>query len=83
MQIDVTNKDLQTLLALYNHEVNQLREKLLTGEPWNELKQLRSNITELAKAIHKSHGFVVAGRMTSSNPAEFPKNETTTDQPVE
>ena len=60
MQLDITNTDLQTLLALYNQEIEKLKEKLLNGESWENLKPVRANITELAIAIQKSHGFNVA-----------------------
>jgi hypothetical protein len=60
MQLDITNSDLQTLLALYNHEIDKLKVKLLNGESWENLKPVRSNITELAIAIQKAHGYNVA-----------------------
>ena len=60
MQLNITNTDLQTLLTLYNQEIDTLKEKLLNGESWEKLKPIRQNITELAIAIQKFHGFNVA-----------------------
>jgi hypothetical protein len=60
MQLDITNSDLQTLLTLYNHEIDKLKEKLLNGESWENLKPVRLNITGLAIAIQKAHGYNVA-----------------------
>lgn len=60
MQLDISNSDLQTLLALYNQEIEKLKEKLLNGETWENVKPIRRNITELAIAIQKSHGYNVA-----------------------
>ena len=60
MQPDITNTELETLLTLYNQEIEKLKEKLLNGESWENLRPIRSNITELAIAIQKSHGYNVA-----------------------
>ena len=57
MHIETKGKDLATLLHLYNQEINTLKSKLLNGIPWEKLVTTRRNITELAIAIHKSHGF--------------------------
>lgn len=73
MQLDITNKDLQTLLALYDLESEKLNEKLLNGESWSNLKPVCRNITELAKAIQKQYGLIVTVRTNSANPAEFLK----------
>jgi hypothetical protein len=81
MQLDFTNKDLQTLLTLYNQETEKLKEKLLNGESWENVKPVRRNITELGIAIQKSYGYIVSNK--SSNPAEFPQNNESSDQPVE
>ena len=78
MQLELKDKDLATLLALYNGEVDTLRAKLLNGEPWEELTQQRKRITELAIAIHKQHHLVV-----STNPAEFPQSKVSSEAPAE
>jgi len=60
MPLDITNTDLEILLTLYNQEIEKLKEKLLNGESWENLKPVRNIITELAIAIQKSHGVNVA-----------------------
>jgi hypothetical protein len=83
MQSDTTNKDLLTLLALYNHELETLKEKLLNGESWDNLRPTRRNITELAMTIHRSHNYDVFSKtLSSGNPAEFPNTEDYSNQPV-
>lgn len=81
MQLEIKDKDFHTLLVLYNQEIDTLKEKLLNGEAWDNLKSHRRNITELAVAIHKSYGYIVPNKMTSGNPAEFPQTENSSNQP--
>lgn len=57
MHIETTGKDLSALLELYNKEIDTLKSKLLNGIPWEELVNVRRNITELAIAIHKLHNY--------------------------
>jgi hypothetical protein len=57
MHIETTGKDLSALLELYNKEIDTLKSKLLNGIPWEELVDVRRNITELAIAIHKLHNY--------------------------
>ena len=83
MQHDLTGKDYQSLLSLYNHEIDTLKEKLLNGESWDSLKVQRRNITELAVALQKKHGHVFPAKMDIVYPAEFLHNEKGFDQPVE
>jgi hypothetical protein len=83
MQLNIKGKDFQTLLVLYNQEIGSLNEKLLNGESWENLKSHRRNITELAIAIHKSHGHTVPERVISGNPAEFPQTDGVSQQPAE
>jgi hypothetical protein len=83
MQHDIRGKDYETLLTLYNHEVSTLQEKLLSGEPWEDLKDERRNITELAMALHRSYGHRFSQIIRLGNPAEFPQPDNTFDQPVE
>jgi len=60
MQPDIRSRDLESLLTLYNQEIEKLKERLLNGETWENLKPTRRNITELAIAIQKSYGYNVA-----------------------
>ena len=83
MQLDITGRDLPTLLALYNQEMDNLREKLLDGESWDNLKANRRNITELAIAINKCHSQITSDRATNGNPAEFPQIDEVSQQPIE
>lgn len=66
----------------HNKEIDTLKEKLINGETWENLKNHRRNITELAVAIDKMHGYIVPNKILG-NPAEFPQNEKTFDQPVQ
>jgi hypothetical protein len=63
MHSNINGKDLQSLLSLYNQEIDKLKEKLLNGESWENLKTQRANITELAIAIQKLHGYVVTNKI--------------------
>jgi len=63
MHSNINGKDLQSLLSLYNQEIDKLKEKLLNGESWENLKPQRANITELAIAIQKLHGYVVTNKI--------------------
>jgi hypothetical protein len=83
MQLDITNSDLQTLLALYNHEIDKLKEKLLNGESWENLKPVRTNITELAIAIQKAHGYNVALAGSINDPAQLPETNKLNSQLME
>jgi len=55
----------------------------LNGESWENLRNQRRNITELAIAIHKQHHSVVADNMRTHNPTEFPQSEDLLGQPTE
>jgi hypothetical protein len=83
MQYDNVEKHYQALLNLYNLEIDTLKENLLNGEPWDNLKVLRRNITELAMALHKSYGHKFSQNVDWGNPAEFPQPDKTFEQPVE
>jgi hypothetical protein len=62
MHIETTGKDLPALLELYNKEIDTLKSKLLNGIPWENLVNVRRNITELAIAIHKLHNYKVESK---------------------
>jgi len=70
------------LLALYNQEIDTLKDKLLNGESWENLRNTRKNITELAIALHKSHNYIVPQTIYSQNPAEFPQSGEPSTQPI-
>ncbi len=59
MSADLHNKDLSTLLAMYDQEVKKLENMLLEGKSWEEVQQMRRTITELAITIHKFHNYIV------------------------
>ena len=59
MHHELKTKDLPTLLALYNQEIEQLKSRLLEGDSWEQLATTRRNITELAIAIHRRHNHMV------------------------
>ena len=61
MQHQTPDNPLETLLALYNQEIDKLKEKLLNGETWEATKSIRNNITELAITLQKSYNYVLAG----------------------
>jgi len=53
----------EELKDVYEKESTKLKASLLNGTPWEELKDQRQKVTELAIALHKKIN-------TSSNPAE-------------
>lgn len=83
MQHSMKDKNFETLLTLYNQEIDTLKEKLLNGESWENLRNTRQNITELAIALHKSHNYIATQNINSGNPAEFPQSEESLGEPVE
>lgn len=83
MKYELKGKDLPTLLALYNQEIDTLKEKLLNGELWENLQTQRRNVTELAIAIQKLHSYSVIKNMVIGNPAEFPQTDFFSPEPAE
>jgi len=65
MQHQVADNSLEILLALYNQEIDLLKEKLLNGETWEATKSLRNNITKLGVTLQQSHNYIVAGHAKS------------------
>lgn len=53
MKKDLCELNLEALRALYEAESSGLRRALINGLSWDELKDQRKNVTELAIAIHK------------------------------
>lgn len=78
MQIDIKDKDSQTLLTLYNQEVKALHSKLLNGESWQDLQTHRKNITALSIALQQQ-----GIHLSQSNPSEFSQPESAPTEPVE
>ena len=72
MQHQTPDNPLETLLALYNQEIDKLKEKLLNGETWEATKSIRNNITELAITLQQSYNYVLAGRAKPGSRALFP-----------
>jgi len=55
MQHQIADNPLENLLALYNQEIDKLKEKLLNGETWEATKSIRKNITDLAITLQQSY----------------------------
>lgn len=55
--------DLETLKILYEKEAAQLRNSLINGATWDEVRDQRQKVTNLSIAIHQK-------RNSPSNPAE-------------
>jgi hypothetical protein len=63
MQTNWNELDVNELRDVYEKESSKLKASLLSGTSWEELKDQRQKVTELAIALHKKIN-------TSSNPAE-------------
>lgn len=63
MQTNWSEMDVDALREAYEKESAKLRTALLSGSSWEELKEQRQKVTELAIALHKKIN-------TSTNPAE-------------
>lgn len=63
MEINGTEMDLGSLKNSYDKELANLKALLLSGSSWEDMKDQRKKVTELAIALHKKIN-------TSSNPAE-------------
>jgi len=67
------NLELETLKDMYTNAAVKLKECLINGASWEELKEYRHDVTELEIALYNK---IRSTDGTSSNPAEF-KNRTT------
>jgi hypothetical protein len=47
--------ELIQLVAIYKKEATALKQSLLNGAAWNELRDKRDLVTELTAAIHKKN----------------------------
>ena len=63
MEKNLWGLDLNILKAMYDKEATILKNSLLSGASWEEVKDQRRKVTELAIAMHKL-------RFRSGNPAE-------------
>ena len=63
MKVKWNELNLDELREVYERESTRLKTSLLNGSSWDELKEQRLKVTELAIALHKKIN-------TSANPAE-------------
>jgi hypothetical protein len=63
MEMNGSEMDLGSLKNNYEKELANLKALLLGGSSWDEMKDQRKKVTELAIALHKKMN-------TSGNPAE-------------
>jgi len=64
MNINWSEMDAEALRDVYEKESAKLKASLLSGTPWEEMKDQRQKVTELAIALHKKIN------SSSGNPAE-------------
>ena len=69
MYFDFYHHDLESLKVLYEKENEELKKRLLNGALWEEVKNQRLRVTELAIALHNKFQ---AGH--GGNPGEFPSS---------
>lgn len=50
---DIQHTDLETLIELYRKEATELKDALLNGALWTEVKDKSDLVTQLARAINK------------------------------
>ena len=63
MDANLCSYDLPILKLMYEKEAEQLQKSLLNGASWDEVREQRKKVTDLAIALHKK-------RFAASNPAE-------------
>jgi len=63
MEANWSEMDVDALKNAYEKESSKLKASLLSGLSWEEMKDQRKKVTELAIALHKKIN-------TSGNPAE-------------
>jgi len=63
MEVNWSDLDIDALREAYEKESAQLKASLLSGTLWDDMKDQRKKVTELAIALHKK-------LHTSGNPAE-------------
>ena len=65
MNPPLSNLDLDTLKAMYEKGQAELNSSLLSGAAWNDLKEERKKLTEIAILLHKK------AQAMGLNPADF------------
>ena len=65
MNSPLSNLDLDTLKAMYEKGQAELTSSLLSGALWNELKEQRKKLTEVAIMLHKK------AQIMGLDPADF------------
>ncbi|MGE5520728.1 MAG: hypothetical protein ACM3VS_12425 [Candidatus Dadabacteria bacterium] len=69
MNAQYENLDLSTLRSMYDKKIQKLNSRLINGADWDDVADLRADVTELSIAIgYKSPGSVM-------NPAEHSPGE--------
>jgi hypothetical protein len=63
MEINWSELDVDELRNVYEKESSKLKTSLINGTSWEELKDQRQKVTELAIALHKKIN-------STANPAE-------------
>ena len=63
MDMKLCSYDLPVLKVMYEQEAEVLQRALLNGATWEEVREQRKKVTDLAIAMHKK-------RFASTNPAE-------------
>jgi hypothetical protein len=63
MEMNWSELDVDSLREVYETEASRLKTSLLNGASWEEMKDQRKKVTELAIALHKKIN-------ASGNPAE-------------
>ena len=53
METDYTDYDLGSLKALYENEARKLRNKLLSGQSWEDVQEERRCMTNIASILYK------------------------------
>ena len=61
--MNLCSYDLPILKVMYEKEAEVLQKALLSGATWDEVREQRKKVTDLAIAMHKK-------RFASTNPAE-------------
>lgn len=69
MRQSLLQHDFETLTNMYQQESVELERRLLSGALWNEVKNLRKKVTDLASALHHKVQY------GSADPASRSRNE--------
>lgn len=75
MENNLSSLDLDTLKRMHQTAAFKMQSALLNGASWEEVKDHRQMVTELAIAIHKKQPSYFL------NPAESPQNRDETTAP--